>query len=951
MACCFLIAGYVSAQLRIETNAQNGSEVTVDADGAKHWIYDFNTTQALSYATLIDSTGMYDIGLKSFRNRNGYQANVYDETDAVIDNGNRFKMPNYSGGDNICHFSSLESLVSILDAHAVNDTNTSVSSLKPATGLFDVEGGGSAFGVYPGKYKKVEYGFYLRFVGYSVSGDVTFDIMTYDEGEGLNGATASYDLTVYLGSDSGDPAATVTDFYTTGSGTQNVSLAAATGLDVSDFSNNSVYVMLTTTGTGTAIADTVRDPMIVVDNIAATLVPAKWIAPDVAENQVGNNADNPLEGVIGEETMFSIPLKIEGRLGSLQITDNLYFNGVGDKTMKPLTFPDTMAVMANDGSGNYTVEVPYTLEPATFDGENWTNQKITIDAPDSVMDDDMMLYFYATPTPATYSARLEMDGGTRIWYDIYIEGTGSSVVDLTGVDEGFSLADTLGDVPDNSRIVLAPGKMYNVGGYSFDKSLEFVSSDPEADDMPHLYCDSNFDMVADTSVEYIVFRNIYFSGDFSGDYVMNVSQQSSIGDFVLESCKVKSLRGVVRIKDNPSTIENYIVTDCVMDSVNGYGLLTMDIEGGAVENIMISNSTFSRFQYFIVSRNNSTSLSIQNSTFFEVPEKGRQLFRYRGGEGASDITNGLSIQKSIFGHGWNMSGEEDYGIKGMEGLAATSIEVKQSVVANDFSYSSDTIPGLGDDVYPGSSMDLWVDPMNGNFNFTDKTWAGYGLGDPRWEYQFVPPTELTLMHSYTFDDGTAADVVNGADGMLEGEASVSGGMLNLNGNGFVTLPAEDISVSAYSSISFEGVIKQAEGITGVFTAFASFGAVNPDADWMGINYIILQPTREDNDNSRTSISCNNITDPWATENGVNGDEIADTLTHHWVTVVTPAEIKLYIDGVLIGTDSLTGSNALANVGNSVALIGKDVYPGDPLWQGSVEEMNIWSGELTAGSNS
>ncbi len=206
---------------------------------------------------------------------------------------------------------------------------------------------------------------------------------------------------------------------------------------------------------------------------------------------------------------------------------------------------------------------------------------------------------------------------------------------------------------------------------------------------------------------------------------------------------------------------------------------------------------------------------------------------------------------------------------------------------------------------------------------------------------------LALMHSYTFEDGTANDVIGTAHDTLEGDAAVADGMLTLSGTGFVTLPAADINIPSYSSITIEGVFKQAEGMTDKFTALASFGDVNPEVDWMGINYIILQPTRQDNTNSRTSISCLNTTDPWASENGVMGDEIADSKTHHFVTVITESEIKLYIDGVLIGTDALTGNNSLANIGKTVALIGKDVYPGDPLWQGSVDELNIWQGEMDA----
>ena len=259
---------------------------------------------------------------------------------------------------------------------------------------------------------------------------------------------------------------------------------------------------------------------------------------------------------------------------------------------------------------------------------------------------------------------------------------------------------------------------------------------------------------------------------------------------------------------------------------------------------------------------------------------------------------------------------------------------------NSLANVGSTVALIGKDVYPGDP--LWqgsVDELN--------IWQGEMDAETVAQRAKHYLNGLTLMHSYTFEDGTANDMVGSADGIMEGDATVADGMLTLSGTGFVTLPAEEINIPSYGTVTFEGVFKQADGITGAFTALASFGDVNPDVSWMGINYIILQPTRQDNDSSRTSISCLNTNDPWASENGVNGAEIVDNATHHWVTVVSETEIKLYIDGALIRTAALTGNNSLANVGNSVALIGKDVYPGDPLWQGSVDELNIWQGEMDA----
>ncbi|HYX08434.1 MAG TPA: cadherin-like beta sandwich domain-containing protein, partial [Bacteroidales bacterium] len=208
----------------------------------------------------------------------------------------------------------------------------------------------------------------------------------------------------------------------------------------------------------------------------------------------------------------------------------------------------------------------------------------------------------------------------------------------------------------------------------------------------------------------------------------------------------------------------------------------------------------------------------------------------------------------------------------------------------------------------------------------------------------------TLTHSYTFEDGTANDVVGSADGVLQGDATVANGALTLSGTGYVSLPGKDINIPSYSSLSIETVFKQAPpstGITDQMTVIYAFGETNPDVDWMGINYLLWQPTRQDNANARASISCGNTGDPWATEDGVNAPEIADTITHYAVTVLNSSEIRLYIDGQLIGTSTLTGSNALDSISADTAYIGKDVYPGDPLWQGSVKEMNIYEGELDA----
>lgn len=744
MACIVSVAGLANGQVKLGDYPTIGQTYVKDADSQSATLtVSFNTDQATStWAQINDTTVEFSWG--KARTNKGFAVTVWeaDSANAATVNPNddfRVRSGRWRSNENPNHVASVDSMQALLakweEVYAGTEDSAKNTLNNPSACVFDVNGdpANQAYGVHPGIYKKLEHEIVFTFKNMVLTSDLEFTIDTYDEGN--TGLTTSYDFGV-KGKNGIDT--TITDFYVSGSGLKQVKLAEVLGVDISEFNGDSeLHLYFSTDGTGTSIAEGSYDPTIVFDDFAVTFAAPVWVEPDMGlDGGTYANADNPVSGVIGEETLVSIPLKVKGRVASLKIEDNLYKNGKGEKYNKMLTFLDTLGIMANDGSGNYTVEVPYTYTPAVFNQGTmeWSNQNIEIAAPEQATDDDLMFYLKVLPEAASYYSNMEIDAGVRVFYQLHVQGTGANIIDLTGVEDGYNLADTLANIPDSASVILAPGKTYNASGHNFDKSVEFRSDDPDASDMPHIWCGSNFDMVEGASVAYLAFRNIRFSGEFDGDYIVNISNQSSVGDFVLESCKVKSVRGVMRIKDNPSTINNFIVNDCVMDSVNNYGLLTMDKAGGAVNDITITNSTFSHFVYFIVSKGNSNSLYIEKSTFYAVPEKGRQLIRYRE-DGADNIINGMEFKKSVFGHGWNMSGDTIYGIKGFDGLGSTPIKMDKAYATSDFSFSSDTIPGMPSHTFDESSYELWVDPMMGNFNYLSESNANKGVGDPRWVYE------------------------------------------------------------------------------------------------------------------------------------------------------------------------------------------------------------------------
>ncbi len=408
-----------------------------------------------------------------------------------------------------------------------------------------------AFGAWPGKYKKVEYGFNVKFDGSAVENDITFTIDTYDEGN--TGSTASYELTVYIGgTDVSNLVATVPDFYVTGSGLKEVSLASAAGLSPSDFSSKNVYWFLKTTGTGTTIADDSFDPIIIIDNMIVKYNPPAWAIP-AAGITANQTLATTVEGVVGD-TLFSVPLKTAARLGSLNIINDLQ-----DKTTKPFaTFLAEGALMANDGNGNYTVPVDYTLTPSTFNESvnEWSKASISIAAPnDGAVSDDMMFFFKARVVAGrTMTFRLELDHGTRIWYDINIKDTPPIVEEGTFyniIQKNTGLAFG-GDIDGDGAT--QPAIMTATGGN--DQAFEFIA-------------------VPDKNKTYYI-RNkdgMYFNKSTSNNWttIFEAETNGSLSEWIVNGEDMSSVTfQIVANIENISESRSYISTDEETHGANLY---------------------------------------------------------------------------------------------------------------------------------------------------------------------------------------------------------------------------------------------------------------------------------------------------------------------------------------------------------------------------------------------
>ncbi len=210
-------------------------------------------------------------------------------------------------------------------------------------------------------------------------------------------------------------------------------------------------------------------------------------------------------------------------------------------------------------------------------------------------------------------------------------------------------------------------------------------------------------------------------------------------------------------------------------------------------------------------------------------------------------------------------------------------------------------------------------------------------------FEALHAQEYVLKHSYTFDDGTAKDVIGSAHGTIYGGQVIAGEFVTFSQGQYVELPAEKIKINTYPSFTLEAYIG-AGHLNGFYTSFSYFG--NAEGD-LGTNYIFQSIAS--GGRSETSISCKNSKEPWAVSTNVFSKIYTDSKYHHVVTTFDDHEIKFYIDGVLVGTNAVDQfpENKIANIGNQLAYLCKSGYKANPTWYGSIDQFNIYEGILDA----
>jgi hypothetical protein len=307
-----------------------------------------------------------------------------------------------------------------------------------------------------------------------------------------------------------------------------------------------------------------------------------------------------------------------------------------------------------------------------------------------------------------------------------------SIIDLRSITGRPSvLADTLPLIADASTVILKRGQTYTIAtALNLSKSVKIISGADLADpNQAIISLPANFNIVAGSTIAFIDFQDVsLIATDYTAKYVFNISNACTITRIGFESCRIENMRGVTRLQTAIINLTNYVVNNCIIDSISNYGVITVDNVNCTAANISIKNSTMYRVERIVTSKQNSTSVIIDNCTFNEAPF-GNSTASFIVDYNTLNVTAGVTISNSIFGKGKPNAG--NILVRDVRVGGSTTVSSSNNYITSDHTVTANPLTPVIS--YSGTSLTLWQDPYAGNFKFADLTFPGRTTtGDPRW---------------------------------------------------------------------------------------------------------------------------------------------------------------------------------------------------------------------------
>ncbi len=382
---------------------------------------------------------------------------------------------------------------------------------------------------------------------------------------------------------------------------------------------------------------------------------------------------------------------------------------------------------------------------------------------------------------------------------------GQTVIDLTGNDSEWALNDTIASAEGPQEIILNPAVEYEIGSRRISNNT-IIRSDPEG---PRAVINiSNNFWLGEVELDSLIFEHLHLKG---GGYIFNNGNSYTVGKVAFVDCKIEGNGGLWRGKADTSMVENYIIDNCVIDSIGEYTLMRPQGSNG-IGNISLTNSTVNYAKGLFRLSERPETVKIENVTIHQGCDADfwiNAMLTFYGGFGELEFNNvlvGPGLNGSI---GAIEVAEEDAG----------NITVTNSYYTTDFVANEGMELPAEFEAYAGASTDLWADPSAADFTIIDNNFdAKFSTGDPRWiparlselslsAGELSPSFDPTVL-SYTCElpEGTEAVVVTAVPGHEEATVSGDGVIDVTSGSGTANVVVLEGTISQTYTIEFTVIV-------------------------------------------------------------------------------------------------------------------------------------------------
>lgn len=323
-----------------------------------------------------------------------------------------------------------------------------------------------------------------------------------------------------------------------------------------------------------------------------------------------------------------------------------------------------------------------------------------------------------------------------------------NIVDLRDLDSEESYtkinADYISELealyPEGVTVVLAGGVTYEIKStIKFTTPFRFITG-LSLDGFAKMQISANFDVLGDAQISKLYFQKIVFTdhpdkprtdGHYGGTYLFNFDGGGArVGELLFDNCDIRYKRGVVRAKAG-ATIERFIMHNCFVDSIGGYGIFNLDHDASFADDIIIKNSTFAYCEKFIAARKTPhiNSILLENITVYKVPNGTGDYYMDLENK---TVPGGVTVKNSIFGPS---IGATSHGIRFSKEVNV-DVTVDKSYSTSDQAWTPNAETGMPAnpidlEKLSKSSAEIFANPAELDFTIIDASLKNKA-GDPRW---------------------------------------------------------------------------------------------------------------------------------------------------------------------------------------------------------------------------